>query len=73
MEVALADLNPGYRAVVVLRDVEDMSYEEIAEVLRLPLGTVKSRLLRGREALRASLQKRLEPAAKIHLQPQLAE
>lgn len=73
IEAALADLNPSYRSVVVLRDVEDMSYEEIAEILRLPLGTVKSRLLRGREALRASLQKRLEPAAELHLRPQLAE
>ena len=73
METALAELNANYRSVVVLRDVEDMSYEEIAEVLRLPLGTVKSRLLRGREALRVLLQKRLEPATEIHLQPQLVE
>jgi RNA polymerase sigma-70 factor (ECF subfamily) len=73
LEVALAELSPSYRSVVVLRDVEDMSYEEIAEVLRLPLGTVKSRLLRGREALRVLLQKRLEPAAEIHWQPQLVE
>lgn len=73
VEAALADLNPSYRSVVVLRDVEDMSYEEIADVLRLPLGTVKSRLLRGREALRKLLQKRLEPAAELHLWPQLVE
>ncbi len=73
VEAALADLTPGFRSVVVLRDVEDLSYEEIAEVLHLPLGTVKSRLLRGRESLRRLLQKRLEPAAGIHLSPQLVE
>lgn len=73
IEAALAELPPGFKSVVVLRDVEDLSYEEIAEVLGLPLGTVKSRLLRGRESLRRLLQKRLEPAAGIHLSPQLVE
>jgi len=73
IEEALGELNPKYRSVVVLRDVEELSYEEIAEILRLPLGTVKSRLLRGREALRHLLRKRLEPAAEIELAPQLAE
>jgi len=41
--------------VVVLRDIEDLSYEEIAEVLQISLGTVKSRIMRGREALREEL------------------
>ena len=40
---------------MILRDLEDMSYEEIAEVLEISLGTVKSRLTRGREALRQRL------------------
>ena len=39
----------------MLRDLEDMSYEEIAEVLEISLGTVKSRLTRGRDALRQRL------------------
>ena len=41
-----------YRTTLILRDLEEMSYEEIAEVLEVSLGTVKSRLTRGRDALR---------------------
>jgi RNA polymerase sigma-70 factor, ECF subfamily len=44
-----------YRTTLILRDLEDMSYEEIAEVLEISLGTVKSRLTRGRDALRQRL------------------
>jgi RNA polymerase sigma-70 factor (ECF subfamily) len=44
-----------YRTTLILRDLEEMSYEEIAEVLEISLGTVKSRLTRGREALRQRL------------------
>jgi RNA polymerase sigma-70 factor, ECF subfamily len=73
VEAALAELSPGFRSVVVLRDVEDLSYEEIAEILGLPLGTVKSRILRGREALRRQLEKRLDPSPELHLSPQLVE
>jgi RNA polymerase sigma-70 factor (ECF subfamily) len=61
IENALAHINPLFREVVVLRDVEDLSYEEIAEVLQISLGTVKSRIMRGREALREELTGRLEP------------
>ena len=61
IESALARINPLFREVVVLRDVEDLSYEEIAEVLQISLGTVKSRILRGREALREELSAKLEP------------
>ena len=45
-----------YRAVVLLRFVEDLSYAEIAQRLRLPLGTVMSRIFRGRRRLRACLR-----------------
>ncbi len=44
-----------YRTTLILRDLEDMSYEEIAEVLQVSLGTVKSRLTRGRQALKERL------------------
>jgi RNA polymerase sigma-70 factor (ECF subfamily) len=73
LEAALAELNPAFRSVLVLRDVEDLSYEEIAEVLQLPLGTVKSRILRGREALRRSMERQMEAKAEFQLSPQLVE
>ena len=53
---ALASLAQPYRAVVVLREIEGLSYEEIAQVLEVSEGTVKSRLLRGRELLKRKLQ-----------------
>lgn len=59
IESALNALNPTFRAAVILRDVEDLSYEEIADVLQLNLGTVKSRIMRGREALKQALLARL--------------
>lgn len=57
---ALAEIPVVFRSVVILRDVEDLSYEEIAEVLRIRVGTVKSRLARGREFLRPKLARYLE-------------
>lgn len=55
IERALTRINPVFRTAVVLRDVQNLSYEEIAEILQVSLGTVKSRILRGREALRREL------------------
>jgi len=55
VEEELKKVPEPYRTALVLRDLEDMSYEEIAEVLEISLGTVKSRLTRGREALRQRL------------------
>ena len=60
VEQALEKVNPKFRAAVVLRDIEDMSYEDIATVLDVSLGTVKSRIMRGRDALRKILEGRLE-------------
>jgi len=59
IEAALAEINPHYRAALVLRELEGLSYDEIAEILETSLGTVKSRILRGREALRQRLTERL--------------
>jgi RNA polymerase sigma-70 factor (ECF subfamily) len=58
LERALARINPVFRTAVVLRDIQNLSYEEIAEILQVSLGTVKSRILRGREALRRELTQR---------------
>jgi RNA polymerase sigma-70 factor (ECF subfamily) len=55
IERALTKINPAFRTAVVLRDIQNLSYEEIAEILQVSLGTVKSRILRGREALRREL------------------
>jgi RNA polymerase sigma-70 factor (ECF subfamily) len=59
-ENALKDVSQPFRAALVLREVEGLSYEEVAEILEISLGTVKSRILRGREALKKSLTARLE-------------
>jgi RNA polymerase sigma-70 factor (ECF subfamily) len=55
VEEELRKVSEPYRTTVVLRDLEEMSYEEIAEVTGVSLGTVKSRLTRGRAALRQRL------------------
>ena len=52
---ALAELDDEFRLVVILRDIEDMDYAEIAEVLDVPVGTVKSRLHRARLVLKEKL------------------
>ncbi|WP_179519680.1 RNA polymerase sigma factor SigE [Nocardioides perillae] len=62
VEAALATLTPDFRAAVVLCDVEGLTYEEIAEILGVKLGTVRSRIHRGRAQLRRALAHR-EPAA----------
>ncbi len=51
----LRQVSEPYRTAVVLRDIEDLSYEEIADITQVSLGTVKSRITRGREALRKRL------------------
>ena len=53
---AIAELPPKFREVVVLRDIQEFSYEEISQILKIPIGTVKSRVNRGR----LRLQKRLK-------------
>jgi RNA polymerase sigma-70 factor (ECF subfamily) len=64
IEAALAEVNPKFRAALVLREIEGLSYEEIGEILEISLGTVKSRILRGgRDALKKHLAGRLEPAS----------
>jgi RNA polymerase sigma factor (sigma-70 family) len=58
IQAALLDLAPEYRAAVVLCDIEGLSYEEIAATLGVKLGTVRSRIHRGRGQLRTALEHR---------------
>src|SRR6185437_13792209 len=66
LQAALDTLPPEFRAAVVLCDIEGLSYEEIAATLDVKLGTVRSRIHRGRAALRQALaHRRPETAAAI--------
>jgi RNA polymerase sigma-70 factor (ECF subfamily) len=62
---AVAALPPEFRAAVVLVDLEGLSYEEAADVLRCPVGTIRSRLHRGRLALREWLRPYLEAVGEV--------
>ncbi len=53
---ALDMIDPDQRSILVLRDVQDLDYRDIAEALDIPLGTVKSRIFRAREALRGAME-----------------
>jgi RNA polymerase sigma-70 factor, ECF subfamily len=59
VQECMAGIDPDFREVLVLRDVEDLSYEELCEVTGLPDGTVKSRLHRARAMLKAAVEQRL--------------
>lgn len=61
VQKALLELDQESRAVIVLREIERQSYEQIAEALEIPVGTVKSRLNRARETLRRKLLKHAAP------------
>ncbi len=67
VELALRELKPEFRVAVVLCDVEGLSYEEISEVLDVKIGTVRSRIHRGRSLLRAALQHRAPTAARSRI------
>jgi RNA polymerase sigma-70 factor (ECF subfamily) len=55
VDTELRQVPEPYRTALILRDLEEMSYEEIAEILQISLGTVKSRITRGRQALKQRL------------------
>jgi RNA polymerase sigma-70 factor (ECF subfamily) len=55
VQKALNNLSPDDATVIVLRDLQDVPYEEVAQILEIPVGTVKSRLHRARQALKAEL------------------
>ena len=78
VEAELREVPDPFRTVVILRDIEGLAYEEIAEILNVNLGTVKSRLMRGRAHLKARLTPYAEAVRKRPsqasppLQPSLA-
>jgi DNA-directed RNA polymerase specialized sigma24 family protein len=61
INVALAQLSPEHRAVIVLKEIEDLQYQEIAEVLNVSVGTVMSRLFYGRKKLQSILRPIFQP------------
>ena len=62
---AIGRLEEGLRAVILLRDLQDMDYQQLADVMGIPVGTVKSRLFRARLALRQELSKKGRPSADL--------
>ena len=59
----LEELPLAFREVIVLRELEDLSYKDIARIAGIPIGTVMSRLARGREILRRTLESRMRKAS----------
>ena len=64
VQLCIVELDPDFREVLILRDVEDLSYEELCEVTGLPDGTVKSRLHRARAMLKQAVERRMGEKAK---------
>jgi RNA polymerase sigma-70 factor (ECF subfamily) len=60
LNTAIGELPEKYRTAFMLRDIEELPYEEVAKILSVPLGTVKSRVNRARMMLRDKLQPKLE-------------
>ena len=73
LEAALQEIKPQFRQAVVLRDIEGLAYEEIADILQISPGTVRSRIGRGREALRNRLLDRRKAEPQFELAPQGAD
>lgn len=59
VQAAIASLDPTFRECLILRDVEELSYDEIGEITGLPAGTVKSRIFRARAQLKELVEQRL--------------
>ena len=63
VNAAMAELPEDLRTAIVLREIEGLSYEEIAQIMDCPIGTVRSRIFRAREAIAAKLRPLLEPGS----------
>lgn len=66
VQAAIDQLPSKYRLIILLRHMQDMAYEEIATVMDLPVGTVKTRLFRAREILKRHLERMSEEGSPIH-------
>jgi RNA polymerase sigma-70 factor (ECF subfamily) len=64
VQACIVELDHDFREVLILRDVEDLSYEELCEVTGLPDGTVKSRLHRARAMLKQAVEKKMGDKAR---------
>ncbi|MDZ7693415.1 MAG: sigma-70 family RNA polymerase sigma factor [Balneolaceae bacterium] len=71
LKEALMELNESYREVVILRDIQQLSYEKISEMTDNPMGTVKSRINRGRAQLQELLEEYVYPdmSSKLNVNP----
>ena len=56
---AVSELEEDFKSIIILRDINDFSYEEISEILECNIGTVKSRISRGRQKLKEILEKNM--------------
>ncbi|MGC4090377.1 MAG: sigma factor-like helix-turn-helix DNA-binding protein [Polyangiaceae bacterium] len=59
VELSIQQLDPDFREILVLRDIEELSYDELSEITGLPDGTVKSRLHRARAMLKAAIERKM--------------
>jgi RNA polymerase sigma-70 factor (ECF subfamily) len=57
---ALVELPDDFKTIIILRDIQELSYDEISKIVEVPLGTVKSRINRGRVKLQELLKKKEE-------------
>ena len=60
IQLALAELPDDFKTIIILRDIQELSYDEISKIVNVPLGTVKSRINRGRVKLQQLLKKKGE-------------
>ena len=58
LEKSLTDLDDEFKNIIILRDIQELSYDEISKILKIPLGTVKSRINRGRFKLKDLLKQK---------------
>ena len=58
LEKSLTDLDDEFKNIIILRDIQELSYDEISKILQIPLGTVKSRINRGRFKLKQILKEK---------------